>query len=186
VLGNTTAVTIIDPAGEVVWYHTEDRDLDFYRARLSLDGTSVLYNAASVSGDPAEDSELVRVALDGSGAHEVRGELPGTVRPGQRLETTLALRWPERPGRYRVTVDLVLEDVAWFADRLGEPLATSQVRRIAANERLHDGDRLLRRVFGFLELILDERQIGPIEPAHSEVAPHEPRRQREQQPHLGF
>ncbi|MCM2269619.1 MAG: hypothetical protein NDJ75_05925 [Thermoanaerobaculia bacterium] len=67
------------------------------------------------------------VALDGSGGHEVRGELPGTVRPGQRLETTLALRWPERPGRYRVTVDLVLEDVAWFADRLGEPLATGEV-----------------------------------------------------------
>ncbi|HEY6724113.1 MAG TPA: aryl-sulfate sulfotransferase [Polyangiaceae bacterium] len=66
VLGNTSAVTIINPAGDIVWYHTEDRDLDFYRARLSLDGTSVIYNAASVSGDPAEDSELVKVALDGS------------------------------------------------------------------------------------------------------------------------
>jgi len=66
VLGNTSAVTILNPAGDIVWYHTEDRDLDFYRARLSLDGTSVIYNAASVSGDPAEDSELVKVALDGS------------------------------------------------------------------------------------------------------------------------
>lgn len=66
VLGNTSAVTIINPDGDIVWYHTEDRDLDFYRARLSLDGTSILYNAASVSGDPAEDSELVKVALDGS------------------------------------------------------------------------------------------------------------------------
>src|SRR5690606_38139419 len=54
VLGNTSAVTIINPAGDIVWYHTEDRDLDFYRARLSLDGTGVIYNAASVSGDPAE------------------------------------------------------------------------------------------------------------------------------------
>lgn len=66
VLGNTSAVTIINPAGDIVWYHTEDRDLDFYRARLSLDGTGVIYNAASVSGDPAEDSELVKVSLDGS------------------------------------------------------------------------------------------------------------------------
>jgi hypothetical protein len=66
VLGSTTAVVIIDPDGKIVWQHRDDRDLDFYRARLSVDGKSLLYNAASVSGDPADDSELVRVALDGS------------------------------------------------------------------------------------------------------------------------
>jgi hypothetical protein len=66
VLGMTTAVLILDPEGDIVWYHRDDRELDFYRARLSLDGESLLYNAASVSGDPSEDSELVRVALDGS------------------------------------------------------------------------------------------------------------------------
>jgi hypothetical protein len=61
-----TAVTILNPEGDIVWYQTDDRDLDFYRARLSRDGKSVLYNAASISGNPAENSELVRVALDGS------------------------------------------------------------------------------------------------------------------------
>lgn len=66
VLGSTTAVLILDPNGKIVWYHRDDRELDFYRARLSVDGKSILYNAASVSGDPADDSELVRVALDGS------------------------------------------------------------------------------------------------------------------------
>ena len=66
VLGMKRAVLILDPEGKVVWYHSDDRKLDFYRARLSLDGKSLIYNAASVSGDPAEDSELVRVALDGS------------------------------------------------------------------------------------------------------------------------
>lgn len=65
VLGRTTAVTILDGAGNIVWYHTEDRELDVYRARLSVDGESLLYNAASVSGDPADGSELVRVPLDG-------------------------------------------------------------------------------------------------------------------------
>ena len=59
-------MTILNPEGEIVWYQTDDRDLDFYRARLSRDGKSVLYNAASISGNPAENSELVRVALDGS------------------------------------------------------------------------------------------------------------------------
>ncbi len=66
ILGATTAVTIIDSQGEIVWYHLDDRELDIYRARLSVDDQSLLYNAASVSGDPAEDSELVRVALDGT------------------------------------------------------------------------------------------------------------------------
>ena len=71
VLGTKTAVTILDPDGDVVWYHTDDRDLDFYRVRLARDGKSVLYNAASVSGDPADNSELVRVALDGSSMSSV-------------------------------------------------------------------------------------------------------------------
>ncbi|MEO8177266.1 MAG: aryl-sulfate sulfotransferase [Deltaproteobacteria bacterium] len=71
ILGATTAITVIDPQGEIVWYHRDDRELDFYRARLSRDGTSVIYNAASVSGDPADNSELVRVALDGSSTSSI-------------------------------------------------------------------------------------------------------------------
>ncbi len=66
VLGTTTAILILNSDGQIVWYHTDDRELDFYRARLSRDGSTLLYNAASISGDPADDSELVRIALDGS------------------------------------------------------------------------------------------------------------------------
>jgi hypothetical protein len=66
ILGATTAVVIIDAKGNIVWYHTDDRQLDFYRARLSVDGKSVLYNAAKISGEPSPSSELVRVSLDGS------------------------------------------------------------------------------------------------------------------------
>jgi hypothetical protein len=66
ILGATTAVTIIDAQGRIVWYHSDDRQLDFYRARLSVDGKSVLYNAAKISGEPTAASELVRVSLDGS------------------------------------------------------------------------------------------------------------------------
>jgi hypothetical protein len=71
-LGATSAVTILNPQGEIVWYHMDDRQLDFYRARLSQDGEHLIYNAASISGDPAEDSELVWVALDGSASRSVR------------------------------------------------------------------------------------------------------------------
>ena len=49
------------------------------------------------------------------------------VRPGEAVEATFPVRWPERPGRYLVTLDLVLEDVAWFENRLGEPLARTEV-----------------------------------------------------------
>ena len=66
VLGRTRAVLVIDRDGDIVWYHSDERKLDFYRARLARDGKSLLYNAGSVSGDPADNSELVRVALDGS------------------------------------------------------------------------------------------------------------------------
>ena len=76
ILTSTSAViTVIDPDGDIVWYHTDERAddgaLQFFRARLSVDGKSVIYNAANVSGDPAENSELVRVALDGSGSDSV-------------------------------------------------------------------------------------------------------------------
>ncbi len=64
-LGQTKAVTIVNSGGEYVWYHLIDNDLDHYRVRLSRDGESLLYNAGSVSGDPADNSEIVRLTLDG-------------------------------------------------------------------------------------------------------------------------
>ena len=66
VLGAITAVTIVNADGQIVWYHMDERKLDFYRARLSIDGKSLLYNAAKISGEPSPDSEIVRVSLDGA------------------------------------------------------------------------------------------------------------------------
>ncbi len=72
ILGAEVSIVMIDGKGRIVWYHTDDRQLDFYRARLSVDGRSIVYNAAKVSGTPTEASELVRVALDGSVSSAVR------------------------------------------------------------------------------------------------------------------
>ena len=58
---------------------------------------------------------------------EERRPLPGIVRPGEVVELTIPIRWPERAGRYEVTLDLVLEDVAWFEARVGEPLARTEI-----------------------------------------------------------
>jgi hypothetical protein len=59
-------VPIIDSEGRIVWYFRDERELDIFRARLSRDKQSILYNAASVSGTPADNAELMRVSLDGS------------------------------------------------------------------------------------------------------------------------
>ena len=40
----------------------------------------------------------------------------------RRSIVRLDVSWPERPGTYRLTVDLLIEGVAWFADPVGEPL----------------------------------------------------------------
>ena len=50
---------------------------------------------------------------------EMRFALPLTVQPGESLELPVSWRWPAAAGRYSVTIDLVLEDVAWFGERGG-------------------------------------------------------------------
>jgi len=65
-LGAVSGVTILDAGGRIVWYHLYEGDLDLFRARLSHDGRSVLFNAADVSDEPSEHTEIVRVSLDGS------------------------------------------------------------------------------------------------------------------------
>lgn len=66
VISDQASLLILDAQGQIVWYHAVDNLLDTYRGRLSVDGQSILYNAGSVSGDPAENSEMVRVGLDGT------------------------------------------------------------------------------------------------------------------------
>ena len=60
-------------------------------------------------------------------ASEPRFALPRPVAPGESFATELTVEWPAAPGRYRVSLDLVAEDLTWFADRLGAPLASAEV-----------------------------------------------------------
>ena len=64
--GPKPGVVIVDPAGEVVWYHLDASGLEPLRARLSADKSHVIYNEASVADAPSEASAIVTVALDGS------------------------------------------------------------------------------------------------------------------------
>ena len=116
VLGQNTGATIISPDGNFVWYHQDERDLDVYRVRLSRDGESVIYNAASVSGEPSEASMIVRVSLDGA------------------TETTypvslLAHDFVEMPDGAIVAIVVEYRDNK--ADPKGEPIRGDQLLRIA-------------------------------------------------------
>jgi hypothetical protein len=62
----SAAVIVLNPEGKIVWYMKDDGGMQLVRARLSLDGKSILYNAARVSGEPSPDSKIVRVSLDGT------------------------------------------------------------------------------------------------------------------------
>ena len=62
-----------------------------------------------------------------SQASQPRFALPAAVAPGESFESAVTIAWPTVPGRYRVSLDLVVEDLAWFADRVGAPLASGEV-----------------------------------------------------------
>ncbi len=66
--------------------------------------------------------------FEGGAAVEHRFELARKVTPGEALEQRIAIESPPNPGRWRLVVDLVLEDVAWFADRTGRPIANVEIQ----------------------------------------------------------
>jgi hypothetical protein len=45
-----------------------------------------------------------------------RSRLPGRLLPNERADLALVVRAPETPGRYLLQVDVVQEQVRWFAD----------------------------------------------------------------------
>jgi SAM-dependent methyltransferase len=56
-----------------------------------------------------------------------RASMGETVQPGDTVELTLEMQAPTDPGAYLMELDLVLEGVAWFADR-GSPTTTIPVQ----------------------------------------------------------
>lgn len=70
---------------------------------------------------------IVPLVAGAATASEPRFVLPRAVAPGESVETTVVIEWPTVPGRYRVSLDLVAEDLAWFADKVGAPLASAEV-----------------------------------------------------------
>ena len=69
--------------------------------------------------------------------------LPRAIAPGETLETAVELVWPAVPGRYRASLDLVAEDLAWFADKVGRPwqLIWPTVSRLVDNSAVRAPSR---------------------------------------------
>jgi SAM-dependent methyltransferase len=90
--------------------------------RLTLENRS-WRTWASVEPAPIQASyhwwrtDQVELARDG-----LRSPLPKPVAPGETVTLAFRVRAPERPGRYRLAVDLVEEGVAWFSDAGVAPL----------------------------------------------------------------
>lgn len=68
-------------------------------------------------------------------------ELEGRIERGEVAEVTKSVRWPRRPGRYRVTIDLVAGGAVRFEEWLGLPVAVREVEVVEAAEEPPDGAR---------------------------------------------
>jgi hypothetical protein len=107
--------------------------------RLPAPGASLHLRLSNTSGwtwsadDPLPVQIGVRwLAFAGEGSSgEQRVPLPRPLGNGGTEELDVPLE-PPGAGRYRVVVDLVAEDLAWFADKTGAPLAEGEVSVLPA------------------------------------------------------
>ena len=72
---------------------------------------------------------------------DIRVNLPGDVPPGQAAEMTMTVTLPWRPGSYQLEVDLVQENVAWFADH-GSPLVVVPVTVVGSSDVAKTGNEV--------------------------------------------
>ena len=95
--------------------------------RVRNTGTWTWSSAAVVPVQIGARIEPLATSPGAGGGSQPRFVLPRPVAPGESFESEIELDWPAVPGRYRVSLDLVAEDLAWFADRMGAPLASAEV-----------------------------------------------------------
>lgn len=91
----------------------ENRSDTTWPARATLDGR---FQIAVANCWLTADGALVQ-------RDDCRTWLPHDVRPGESIEVVLDVTAPAHDGDYRLSIDLVQEDVCWFAERGSEPLA---------------------------------------------------------------
>jgi hypothetical protein len=95
----------------------------------------------------AEAAPLILVGsrwLDAEGdvvEEGVHTPLPADLRPGEGLDLPVHVRAPARPGRYRLSIDVVHEHVRWFGRSVEWPFNVTPPHRVAV---IGSGERLER------------------------------------------
>ncbi len=69
----------------------------------------------------------LRPAGGGQPVAQGRAPLPHRVAAGRPVAIDFELDWPAATGAHQLEVDLLIEDLFWFADRVGAPLAGGPV-----------------------------------------------------------
>jgi hypothetical protein len=141
----TVAAARLQYLGDPEFVHRDAFDRQVLRARLprtAIAGTvdRIPVRVRNLSSRGWATTPLIPVHLsyrllpEGEGPllEGVRTRLPRPVRPGQILVAQARIVWPERPGRYFLRLDLVQENVAWFEDKVGRPLARRWVEVLPA------------------------------------------------------
>ena len=76
---------------------------------------------------PVQVGWRLRPAGGGEPVAHGRAPLPRRVPAGKPVSIDFELDWPPATGIYRLEVDLLIEDLFWFADRLGAAVAAGTV-----------------------------------------------------------
>lgn len=91
---------------------------------------AILENRGARDWQPVDSATVTgrwrffRVEADGSMTHDADSDrLPLPVaKIAEKVELSFPFTWPREPGTYELEVDLVLDHVAWFQERLGHPV----------------------------------------------------------------
>ena len=101
--------------------------------------TITVENCGSVKWQCGPDAApLIQIGtrwFDDGGAeiveHGLHTPMPADLLPGRSLDVPVHVRAPSRPGRYRLSVDLVHEHVRWFGGPIEWPVEVPPARRVA-------------------------------------------------------
>ena len=136
-----------DPQIAAMAFDYRAEPLELPSTALVGSSQTVRLRAINTSGAEWKSDDVLAVTAryrlwrDGEKIFESRRlPIPGKIGPGQMLDLPVDVRWPNDPGPVTLELDLVLEHVDWFQNRLGHPLATAQVELLPDDEALpiHD------------------------------------------------
>ena len=138
-----------DPKVAAEAFAYEAEPLETASTAVAGSNQTVRLRARNTSGAEWKSDDVVAVTgryrlwRDGQKIFESdRLAIPDQVGPGQTLDLPIAVQWPLDPGPVTLELDLVLEHVDWFQNRLGKPLAEARVELLPAAPFPHPDEEI--------------------------------------------